>query len=278
MTTHLGANALADGEAGSAVSAAINLMFSPTITAAICQLQVRNRKLEFATGTAAVTNGLQGRTRIQLHMSWAACAVPSAGMTMLVRGQPKGLQSALCCPTNIRSMPIAGRPVARSGYILLCPATEDGAHALESVLAMTNHLRSCACTLRCQNAHLPPRSPRAIRYRRCIILCACPLEDNAEGLIESDSSPPQSLSPVGRCKTFEASADGYGRAEGAAAIVLAPTSDGVRAFGLLAGSAVNQDGRSGTLTAPNGPSQSALVSKALRCGLPRDFQPIVIHL
>ena len=69
---------------------------------------------------------------------------------------------------------------------------------------------------------------------------------------------------MGRCKTFEASADGYGRAEGAAAAVLAPAAPGVRAFALLVGSAVNQDGRSGTLTAPNGPSQSALVSKALR--------------
>lgn len=74
MTTHLGANALADGEAGSAVSAAINLMFSPTITAAICQLQVRNRRLEFATGTAAVTMGCKGDLGLQLHMSWAACA------------------------------------------------------------------------------------------------------------------------------------------------------------------------------------------------------------
>lgn len=74
----------------------------------------------------------------------------------------------------------------------------------------------------------------------------------------------QSLSEVGRCKTFDASADGYGRAEGAAAAVLAPLSAGTAAFALLAGSAVNQDGRSGTLTAPNGPSQSALVSKALR--------------
>jgi acyl transferase domain-containing protein len=69
---------------------------------------------------------------------------------------------------------------------------------------------------------------------------------------------------VGRCKTFDASADGYGRAEGAAAAVLAPLGDATTAFALLSGSAVNQDGRSGTLTAPNGPSQSALVSKALR--------------
>lgn len=40
ITTHLAANALADGEAESALSAGINIMLSPVITAAICQLQV----------------------------------------------------------------------------------------------------------------------------------------------------------------------------------------------------------------------------------------------
>ena len=41
VTTHLAANALADGQATSAVSAGVNVMFSPLITAAICQLQAR---------------------------------------------------------------------------------------------------------------------------------------------------------------------------------------------------------------------------------------------
>jgi acyl transferase domain-containing protein len=40
ITTHLAANALADGEAKSALTAGINIMLSPMITSAICQLQV----------------------------------------------------------------------------------------------------------------------------------------------------------------------------------------------------------------------------------------------
>lgn len=66
----------------------------------------------------------------------------------------------------------------------------------------------------------------------------------------------QALSPVGRCQTFEASADGYGRGEGFTAVVMRQA--GTSAEGVLAivrGSAVNQDGRSSSLTAPNGPSQ-----------------------
>jgi Beta-ketoacyl synthase, N-terminal domain len=41
ITTHLAANALSDGEASSALTAGINVMLSPMITSAICQLQVR---------------------------------------------------------------------------------------------------------------------------------------------------------------------------------------------------------------------------------------------
>ena len=69
----------------------------------------------------------------------------------------------------------------------------------------------------------------------------------------------QALSPVGRCQTFEASADGYGRGEGFTAVVMrqaGTAADGVLA--IVRGSAVNQDGRSSSLTAPNGPSQQVI--------------------
>ena len=76
----------------------------------------------------------------------------------------------------------------------------------------------------------------------------------------------QAFSPVGRCKTFDASADGYGRGEGCAAIVMKPQENGEPASNSLAvlkASATNQDGRSSSLTAPNGPSQAALIRTAV---------------
>jgi acyl transferase domain-containing protein len=71
----------------------------------------------------------------------------------------------------------------------------------------------------------------------------------------------------GRCKTFDASADGYVRGEGCGIVVLKRLSDAVAdgdsILAVIRGTAVNQDGRSSGLTVPNGPAQQALLRAAL---------------
>ncbi|MEU7043560.1 beta-ketoacyl synthase N-terminal-like domain-containing protein [Streptomyces varsoviensis] len=75
------------------------------------------------------------------------------------------------------------------------------------------------------------------------------------------------LAADGRCKTFDAAADGYNRGEGCGVAVLKPLgkalADGDRILATILGSAVNQDGPSSGLTVPNGPAQEALVREAL---------------
>jgi acyl transferase domain-containing protein/acyl-CoA synthetase (AMP-forming)/AMP-acid ligase II/acyl carrier protein len=76
------------------------------------------------------------------------------------------------------------------------------------------------------------------------------------------------MAPDGKCKTFDAAADGYVRSEGCGVVVLKPLSralaDGDPIYAVIRGSAVNQDGRSNGLTAPNGQAQEAVLRAAYR--------------
>lgn len=91
------------------------------------------------------------------------------------------------------------------------------------------------------------------------------------------------LSADGRCKTFDANADGYVRSEGCGVVVLKRLSDAENdrdnILALIRGSAVNQDGASGGLTIPSGPSQEAVIRQALRAArlTPADIDYIESH-
>ena len=80
-------------------------------------------------------------------------------------------------------------------------------------------------------------------------------------------SEAQMMAADGRCKTFDAGADGYVRSEGCGVVVLKrladALADGDNIQAVIRGSAVNQDGQTNGLTAPNGKSQQEVIRLAL---------------
>ncbi|MCC5600912.1 type I polyketide synthase [Nostoc favosum] len=86
------------------------------------------------------------------------------------------------------------------------------------------------------------------------------------------------ISATGRCRAFDAQADGFVRSEGVGVVVLKLLSqalaDSDPIYAVIQGSAVNQDGRSNGLAAPNLQAQQALLRQAYQDAgiLPRSVQ------
>lgn len=101
--------------------------------------------------------------------------------------------------------------------------------------------------------------------------CNLALAGGVSALIVPDSfsilSKINGISKDGRCKTFDASADGYGRGEGCGFIVLKRLKDAIdnndNILAVIRGSAVGHDGKSNGIAAPNGLSQEKVIQSAL---------------
>ncbi|MFK7734716.1 MAG: SDR family NAD(P)-dependent oxidoreductase [Pirellulaceae bacterium] len=76
------------------------------------------------------------------------------------------------------------------------------------------------------------------------------------------------LSPDGKCKTFDASANGYVRSEGAGMVMLKPLSAALRdrdpIYSVVRATALNQDGRTQGMTVPSGEAQKSLIETACK--------------
>ncbi|MYU24697.1 SDR family NAD(P)-dependent oxidoreductase [Streptomyces sp. SID8352] len=76
------------------------------------------------------------------------------------------------------------------------------------------------------------------------------------------------LSPDGRSRAFDASANGFGRGEGVVALYVKPLSralaDGDTVYALVRGSGGNHGGRAQSLPVPNPAAQASLIARVLR--------------
>ncbi|WP_437970633.1 SDR family NAD(P)-dependent oxidoreductase [Sorangium sp. So ce260] len=121
-----------------------------------------------------------------------------------------------------------------------------------------------ACSSSLVAVHLACRSLRAFE---CNVAVAGGVQLMLAPLMYVYLARAHALAPDGRCKTFSAEANGYGRGEGCGMVVLKRLSDarrdGDRILAVIRGSAVNNDGHSSGLTVPNGKAQQAVIRQAL---------------
>ncbi|UVO13601.1 type I polyketide synthase [Mycobacterium sp. SVM_VP21] len=114
---------------------------------------------------------------------------------------------------------------------------------------------------------------RSLRDGECSMALAAGVNVILSPALAINFSKARVMAPDGRCKTFDADADGYVRGEGAGVVVLKPLSkaleDNDPVYAVIRGSATNSDGRTNGLIAPSGRAQEGVVAEAFRrAGLP----------
>lgn len=123
---------------------------------------------------------------------------------------------------------------------------------------------STACSSSLVAVHL---AAQALRAGECDAAIAGGVSVVLDPTVTIMLSKLRALARDGRCKTFDADADGYGRGEGCGLVMLERLSDAValnhRVLAVIRGSAVNHDGAGAGLTVPNGRAQEDVVRRAL---------------
>ena len=121
-----------------------------------------------------------------------------------------------------------------------------------------------ACSSSLVAVHLAIKS---LRDRECNMALAGGVNRLISPKVSLNFTRAKMLSPDGRCKTFDESANGFVRSEGCGIVVLKRLSDAIadgdRIRAVLLGSATNQDGRTSSITTPSSLSQQAVIEQAL---------------
>jgi acyl transferase domain-containing protein/NADPH:quinone reductase-like Zn-dependent oxidoreductase/SAM-dependent methyltransferase/acyl carrier protein len=203
--------------------------------------------------------------RLLLEVSWEA--LEDAGQSPAGLAHTRtGVYLGVCSNDYAQLLLEAGDPALVDMYYASGIAHSIASGRVSYVLGLQGPSLSVdtACSSSLVAIHL---ACQGLRNRECRLALAGGVNVILSPEIFSALSRARMLAADGKCKTFDAAADGFVRSEGCGIVVLKrledALGDGDRILALIRGSAVNQDGPSSGLTAPNGPAQESVIRDAL---------------
>lgn len=225
--------------------------------------------------------GMDPQQRLLLEVSWEA--MEDAGVDpAALKGSQTGVYVGVSSDDYAQAHRHSGLLERIDGYSLTGTCFAPAAGRLSYTYGFEGPALAVdtACSSSLVAVHL---AVQGLRNREADMALAAGVNLILSPIFHIASTKLGTISPDGRCKTFDADANGYGRGEGCGVVVLKRLSDAVaagdRILGLIRGSAVNQDGRSNGLTAPNGLAQEKVIRRALRnAGIaPEEIGYIEVH-
>jgi len=218
--------------------------------------------------------------RLLLETTWRALEhanVPPASL----RGTDTGVYAGICT-YDYAIRHLVGNHAPVTAHFGTGNALSAAAGRLSYLFGFTGPAISVdtACSSSLVAVHL---AAQALRHGECRTAIAAGVNLMLTPQTNMSFSRARMLAADGRCKPFDAAANGYVRGEGCGVVVLKLLADAQRdgdpILAVIRGSAVNQDGASSGLTVPNGPAQQAVIRKALANGRtrPEDVAYVEAH-
>jgi acyl transferase domain-containing protein/SAM-dependent methyltransferase len=209
--------------------------------------------------------GMDPQQRLLLEVAWEA--LEHAGQAPdALGGSPTGVFVGIGTSDYAELRLMRGDPAEIDAYLASGSSHSVASGRLSYLLGLVGPSLSIdtACSSSLVAVHLAVQS---LRGRECRMALAGGVNVILLPEMLMTLSKARMMAQDGRCKAFDARADGFVRAEGCGFVALKrladARADGDNVLALIRGSAVNQDGRTSGLTAPNGPSQEAVIRAAL---------------
>jgi len=208
---------------------------------------------------------LDPQQRLLLEVSWEALEHGAIAPDAL-NGTATGVYVGICGIDYWHQL-LSQHPDTIDAYLSTGNSHSVAAGRLSYLLGLTGPSLAVdtACSSSLVSVHLACQS---LRQRDCDLALAGGVNRILLPQPSLNFARARMLSPDGACRSFDAAANGFVRAEGCGVVVLKrlrdAERDGDRIDAIILGSAVNHDGRTSGLTVPHGPAQQALIQQALR--------------